>query len=227
MYCSNCGAFIENGFDFCSACGTKISASVNENVSAQLSSTEIYEETGKLDEADIPNWHSQPTEYQSRIVPAPGQTNQTNSKAQIPPLNQGQIPNLNENLLFQKMTEKDFYKKFASKNTNSWAVAIIVACFITAATSIPSLFLGNYLSLIDLVFYLVFGILLVLKKKWYLVLPVTICSGIGTIIAIASAGAATGIFALVAGIISTIKLKKINAAYKQYQKNDVLPQNLI
>lgn len=106
-------------------------------------------------------------------------------------------------------------------------IAIVVVCFFTATTSIPSLVFGNLLNILDIVFYLIFGILLLLRKKWYFSLPVTIYSGIGTIITLAMAGAAAGVLALIAGIISTIKLKKINAAYKQYKERGVLPQNVI
>ena len=125
------------------------------------------------------------------------------------------------------LDEKAFYKKFASKNTNGWVIALVVVCFLTAAASIPSLVFGNVLSILDIAFYLVFGIFLLLQKKWYFSLPVTIYSGIGTIITLAMAGAATGVLALIAGIISTITLKQINAAYTQYKERGVLPQYVI
>lgn len=214
MYCPTCGATVDNGAKFCTTCGAAIVSPQSEN--AEFPETEVlsdnYEETGKLEDNSFISTHENifggvPISDQQPFA----QNHQQSYTSPSP----------------QVLDEKAFYKQFASKNTNGWVIAIIVVCFLTAATSIPSLVLGNLLSILDIAFYVVFGILLLLQKKWYLSLPVTIYSGIGTIITIATAGAATGIFALIAGIVSTMKLKKLNAAYKQYKERGVLPQNVI
>lgn len=214
MYCSTCGASVDNSADFCTTCGAPMVSSKVPD--AEIPETEFlsdnYEETGRLLENGFTPIHENavggvPISEQQPFVQNPQQSYASPS--------------------FPVLDEKVFYKQFASKNTNGWVIAIVVVCFFTAAISIPSLVFGNLLSILDIVFYLIFGILLLLRKKWYFSLPVTIYSGIGTIITLAMAGAATGVLALIAGIISTIKLKKINAAYKQYKERGVLPQNVI
>lgn len=215
MYCPNCGASVDQNTLYCMSCGSPIVSGSQEPSSAAPKTgvfSDAYEETGKLDE----NGFTPIYENGDGDVPF----SDRQAFAQMP-MNSYPGPN------FSVMDEKTFYKQFASKKTNGWVVAIIVACFLTAAVSIPSLAFGNLLSILDVVFYLVFGILLLVKKKWYFSLPVTIYSGIGTMLMLVMSGTATGIFALIAGIISTIKLQKINAAFKQYKACGVLPQNEI
>lgn len=160
---------------------------------------------------------AQPVQSVHPIVPPAFQTQQTNISAEAQQYAYA-------NAQYQNLSEKDFYKAFASKSTNSWVITVIVICFLTAAISISQLVLANWFALIDMVLYLIFGILLIVNKKWYFALPVTIYSCIGTIITIAIAGTPTGFFALAAGIIATVKLKKINDAYKQYKDFGVIPQ---
>lgn len=216
MYCSTCGAYVSDDSTFCSVCGAQLASVQSQNIITPETETlsNDYEETGRLDESSF-------TPLRENII------------GQVPITDQQHMPFVQQtyqnygNVSPQVLDEKEFYKQFASKNTNGWVIAIIVACFLTMATSIPSLVMGNLFSLIDIMVYLIFGVLIVLKKRWYFTLPVTVYSAIGTVLTIAIAGAATGIFALVAGIISTIKLKKINAAYEQYKKCGALPQNVI
>lgn len=215
MYCPNCGASVDQNTLYCMSCGFPI-VSGSQDTSSEFAETEsfseAYEETGKLDENGF-------TPIDANVVGGVPFSDKQ-AFAQMP-------QNSYTGPYFSALDEKSFYKQFASKKTNGWVVAIIAACFLTAAVSIPSLAFGNLLSILDVVFYLVFGILLLVKKKWYFSLPVTIYSGIGTMLMLVMSGTATGIFALIAGIISTIKLRKINAAYKQYKGCGVLPQNEI
>ncbi len=214
MYCSICGATIDNSAKFCTVCGTPIADSKTPNT--EFTETEVlsenYEETGRLDGNGFTPIHKNVVGDVSGVEKQSFAHNFQTS---------------NTEPTFPVLDEKAFYKQFASKNTNGWVIAIVVLCFFTAAISIPTLLFGNVFSILDIAFYLLFGILLLVQKKWYFSLPITIYSGIGTIITLAMAGAATGILALIAGIISTVKLKKINAAYKQYKEHGTLPQNVI
>lgn len=216
MYCPTCGASVDNGAKYCATCGAP-TASNSQELNTEVLETEVlsnaYEKTGRLDESSFTPIH----ENVAGGVPIHEQ--------QQPFVQQPHQSCIDPNI--STLDEKGFYKQFASKNTNGWVIAVIIACFLTAAASIPSLALGNLLSVLDVVFYLVFGMLLLLKKKWYFALPITIYSGVGTLLTIVATGAATGIFALIAGIASTIKLKKFQAAYKQYKECGVLPQKMI
>lgn len=127
----------------------------------------------------------------------------------------------------QPINYKDFYNAYASKKTKNWVIAFTVVCFITAATSVLSLISGNVFSLIDIIFYIICGILLLSLKKWGVALAATIYSSIGTILIVLEAGAATGIAALVCGIFCIVQLRKVNTAFKEYKSTGELPQNLI
>lgn len=165
----------------------------------------------------------------ARLMPVQVKSDVPSNERQQTPYVQQTYQNCgNANMPFQKMTEKDFYKNFASKNTNGWVIFVIFSCFLTMAATAGSMIMNeNFLSVIDILFYFVFGILLIVKKKWYFTLPVTIYSSIATIITLVLSGSVTGIFAIAAGAVSTVKLKKINDAYKQYTERGIFPQNQI
>jgi hypothetical protein len=125
----------------------------------------------------------------------------------------------------EKMTLEQFFEKFASKKTKNWYKTIAIICIITAVLSLGLLGIGNYFSVIDVIFYLVFGILLFKKKNWILPLVVTCYGGLFTIIGIATTGTPSGIFACVLGIMATIGAKKVNDAYKTYTSTGQIPSN--
>ncbi len=117
-----------------------------------------------------------------------------------------------------------FYEKFASKKTRSWTTTMVVICFLSSATSIVPLALGQIISIVDVLFYGLMGFALLKTKKWVFTLIPTLYSGFFTVVALASSGAATGVVALVSGIMSTLALRKINAAFKNYEVTRVCPE---
>ena len=82
---------------------------------------------------------------------------------------------------------------------------------------------GNIFALVDVVFYLVMGILLLKKKKWGIALATTIYGGVGVLLTLFTSGGVTGIVALICGIMATKELKKFAALYAAYQQTGVLP----
>lgn len=222
MYCPNCGAFVDDNSVYCTVCGAQIISEQAQKIdtakASETAGTEIlsndYEETGRLDENTVTQ------NYENFTGSAPiTYGNQ--------PVNTQQTYRNYGNYSSQNFDEKHFYKQFASKNTKSWVNLFIIACFVTAVFTSANIFKGNTLYALDCIFYLVFGILLVFKKKWYFFLVVSIYSGIGTILAITSGNIGSGLLALVAGIISTVKIKKLNALFKQYKEYGIFPQNEI
>lgn len=232
MNCQKCGAEVIDGTKFCAVCGASV-----ENL--QTTDSDFYQ-TEVLSYNDdkrnyapneINNYASGHLNYDSTAAqnaqPQPSYPNYNSAAAQnAQPFAQNfqqnyTVPN------FSVLDEKSFYKQFASKSTKGWTTTLIVGCFLTVVSSILPLMSGNIFSILDIAFYLAFGILLIVQKKWYFALPVTIYSGIWTIVTVLMAGAATGILALIAGIASTIKLKKLNEAYKQYKTSGLFPSNMI
>lgn len=128
---------------------------------------------------------------------------------------------------FEVLTRKEFYNRFASKKTKSWVTAMVVVCFLSAGVSLVPLAFGNFLSLLDIVFYAAMGALLLSTKNWAFALVPTVYSGVFSLISAASSGSVSGVFAIVAGIMSTIALNKINKAFQAYQNNRILPDGEI
>lgn len=128
---------------------------------------------------------------------------------------------------FEDLTRKEFYNRFASKKTKSWVTAMVVICFLSAGVSLVPLALGNFLSLLDIAFYAAMGALLLSTKNWAFALVPTLYSGVFSLISAANTGSVSGVFAIVAGIMSTIALNKINKAFQAYQKDRILPDGEI
>lgn len=121
------------------------------------------------------------------------------------------------------LSEKEFYARFMSKNSKSWVTALMVIAFLTAGLSLILMLVGNIFALVDVVFYLVMGILLLKKKKWGIALATTIYGGVGVLLTLFTGGGVTGIVALICGIMATKELKKFAALYAAYQQTGVLP----
>ena len=127
----------------------------------------------------------------------------------------------------EKLTEKQFYDMYAPKKTKNWVTAIAVMAFITAGASAVLLLFANYLSLIDIAFYVPMGILTLTKKKWGFPLAITIYSGTFSLLGVLMGGTPSGILAIVIGIFATIHLRKVNIAYQNYETTGQLPQEPI
>ena len=92
----------------------------------------------------------------------------------------------------------------------------MIICFLSAALGLVFLCLGSYLSLLDIAIYATMGILLRVTRHWVCALIPTIYSGIASAINLVAGGSVTGIFAIIAGIICTSSLVKVNRAYQDY-----------
>lgn len=117
---------------------------------------------------------------------------------------------------FPLETRQEFYKYYASRKTTGWTTTFMIICFLSAAVSLIYLCLGSYLSLLDIAIYATMGILLRVTRHWVCALIPTIYSGIASVINLVAGGSFTGIFAIVAGIICTSALVKVNRAYQDY-----------
>lgn len=127
----------------------------------------------------------------------------------------------------ENISLKEFYNRYASKNTKSWTTAMVVISFITAGLSLILMFLDGFSYVLDAAFYGTMGGLLLAKRNWLFALIPTVYSGVFSLLYLATEGTMSGVFALIAGVMSTIALKKLHNAYKAYQKNNIPPHNLI
>lgn len=198
MYCQNCGIMNTDNSQFCSSCGTALNKA--QNIQAQ-------NQPGNIPEMDTQNNYVQGN-YAQNAYPQ-------NNYAQNP------------NMYNQIMTKEEFSARFLSKNSNSWIKALWIICFISAVLSLASLGLGNFLAIIDIIFYFVFGILIKKNPNWKLALVVTCYSGFGSIVALVLSGTPSGIVALITGINSVKVLKKLDDAYKNYTTTGILPTEML
>lgn len=125
------------------------------------------------------------------------------------------------------MSYVDFYERFASKKTKNNTKAIGIICIITAVLSLGLFGMGNFISIIDVLFYSVFAGLILKLKKWTFTLPVAMYGGIFTILGLALSGTPSGIVAFIVSIIATVQLKKLNDAYNLYLSTNQFPQTEI
>ena len=214
--CQKCNAVLDDTAKFCYRCGTPIPISTDEKTGLLINDDE---ETGLLNNDD---------QETSLLTEETGELNPDDMSRYTPPYTPPQ-PSFTPNIPYapQRLNEKDFYERFVSKKAKGWTTAIGVISLISGAISIPILFLGNLLSIIDIAFYILMGILILTTKKWGLPLAVTIYSGVFSVITLATSGTPSGIVALIVGIYATINLKKVNDAYKLYCRSGVLPQKPI
>lgn len=127
----------------------------------------------------------------------------------------------------EEMSGKEFFDRYAAKNTKGWATAMVVICFLTAAVSIAQMLLLSIWSAIDAAFYVAMGVLLLSRKKWIYALLPTLYSILGSVLALALGGKATGIVALIIGIMSTISLRRGDKEYQAYKTSHCLPEKEI
>ena len=205
--CNNCGAMVPDGAMFCSNCGQSLN---NEEYTTVLNEDAFDEGTTVLNSDD---------NFSGNKYYPPLQTSSFQTSAQ-------QNPNVLNQPVAQ-MTLEQFFDKFASKKTKNWHRTIAFICIFTALLSLVLLVMGNYLSVIDVIFYIVFGILLLKKKSWVFPLIVTCYGGLFTIIGLLNNSTPSGIFACVVAILATIGAKKVNDAYKVYITTGQIPNTEI
>lgn len=187
--CTECGNLLNDTAKFCVACGAAQNQPMTNQADGAIPNEPAEEETGRLDPRDA---------YYGRPQEIPAQPTFF-----IPPVG-------------QRLSYKQFYDLYAPKNVKNLGIALGIIALISGAVSIANLVFSNFIALIDIVFYVTMGILLLTTKKWGLALAVTIYSGFFSLIAMAISGVASGIVALMVGIFATINLQKISRAYKQY-----------
>ena len=129
--------------------------------------------------------------------------------------------------LYEITTRQEFYKYYASRKTTGWTTTFIVLCFLSAGLCLLLVCFGNYFALLDVAFYLIMGILLRATRHWVCALILSVYGSIGSLLSMASAGSMSGIFFIVASIICTVALIKINRAFHDYQNYGKIPQGEI
>lgn len=127
----------------------------------------------------------------------------------------------------EPMTKKEFYNLVASKKTKGWVTTMAVICYVTAGLSLFLILGGNFISLLDVALYVTMGVLLQKTRSWVFALVPTIYSTFFSLVALIGGGMPGGILALIAGIISTKALKKIDTAYTVYRTQGVFPPEQI
>lgn len=236
-YCQNCGKALPDGAMFCEDCGTQCDSTFN-NYSNQNNYS--YNEKTVL----VSNYHSNNnTNDNSSSNNGQAQYHQANNYGQEfqQPNNYNQAyqqPSYNyysQNQPYQNnydqqnhiLTYKEFYDQFASKNAKGNMIAIGIICILTALISIRPLVFGNYFSIIDIIFYAVFAILIFTTKHWVLPLIVTCYGGIFSVLGVILAGSPNGVVAVIVGIMATISVKKVHEAYNKYLTTGELPTQAI
>lgn len=209
--CGECNTVLDDTAKFCFHCGALVSASADGQT---MPLNNDGEEIDRLTDNDKAT--SVLTEETGKLRPE--------DMSGYVPLQPSFVPNVSAPDVYN---EKEFYEGFVSKKAKGWTTAIGVIALISGAVNIPILFLGNLFAIIDIVFYVLMGILILTTKKWGLPLAVTMYSGVASVLSLATGGTPGGIMALVFGIFATSNLKKVSNAYRLYRQSGVLPQKPI
>ena len=122
------------------------------------------------------------------------------------------------------MTREEFFKQYMSKKSYSSINTFSIICFISAAlAAVSAVAFMNIFAILDIVLFLVCGILLRSKKQLvYAVIPAAY-GAFGTILSLTMGGAPTGIVALILGVQCVMNLSKAEKAYKNFCENHVVP----
>lgn len=203
MYCTVCGAENQQDARFCVSCGNPLFVESGNNINNGTVVLNQGNETPVQSQAYITN-NVQPSTYQAEY----------NAYVQ------------SQNMYSESLTKEEFFNRFLSSNTKSWIKAVWIICFITAGLNVVLLCMGNIISLVDIVFYIVMGILFKKKNDWRLSLIITCYSGLWSLVGLATTGTPSGIVALVGGVMSTKGLKKADKAYEEYKTTGILPTEL-
>lgn len=213
VFCPNCGALVETGNFEAAGLLTK---DYNEAEGTSILDETVYESSASETVEEPAFVNNTPPVYENS-----GYVNNNSNS----PYNQPVNPS--NQFVNNKMGYKEFYEKCASKKTKNNNNALGIICIITVVASLGLLTVGNIFSIIDIVFYLIFGILILKKKSWEYTLAVTVYGGAFTLIGMIASGAPAGIVAFIVGILATKSLKKLNEAYKTYLSTDQLPTTQI
>lgn len=209
MYCQNCGAENKDNSIFCMVCGTTFNLDNKVEDDMDETTALLQEETTLLQADSVADNNQQIQHVNPVIQSAYNQATQsTNNYNQI-------------------ISKEEFFTKLLSKNSKSWIKALWIICFITVVLCAVTIITGNIFAVADVVFYLVFGILLKKKQDWKIALAITCYSALGTLITMITAGMASGLFPLICGVMATKTLKKADKTYEQYKTTGVYPTEQI
>lgn len=201
-YCKNCNTQLPDDAVFCTSCGTALTDEEGTTVLFG-DKTDFEEGTTILNENDS---MQNTTKVGKELEDKPQDNSPNDDKA---------------------MTIDAFYSRFASKKTKNWNKTVLIISFITGVASIGLAGMGNTLSIMDAVFYLTMGILMLKKKSWILPLVTTVYGGIFSVVSIIMSDDPVGAFAFVVGIFATISMRKINLAYNEYCTSEKIPEQEI
>ena len=229
MKCTYCGYENEVTSDFCSNCGKKLQETVDNN-QANFNQT-----AGQINSnAQMGGYEQQQGQQMNSYGnPVNGYGQQMNGYGN--PAN-GYGQQTAQNQPWGKMLEKDFYQRFAAKSTKSWVIVMVVCCFLSAVVGIAQIVVNARelrlammfsnaatllitISVIEIVYYVAMGILLLAKKKWFFTLIIAVVEVITRVLILMITEIFTyqGVFFLIIAIICTTSLKKVNDAYKIYK----------
>lgn len=124
-------------------------------------------------------------------------------------------------------TSRSFYSQYASPKTKAFVTAAIVSSFVAAATNLIDFLFGDILAIVSVIFYLGAAFTLLLYKNWMLPLAITIYSLFFTFMLFDGISLAAGGVNIILGMIGTIKIRKVNAAYELLRKDGTKPKALI
>ena len=130
----------------------------------------------------------------------------------------------------EPLNYKQFYEKFAAKGLKSDVKALFIVCYVLAGFCVLiSVLQGNIFGILDVIIYLVCGILIQATKKWGATLALLIIVSINAIFSFAAGGGmgALVFFVLLAGLMCTVGLKKLGNAFKSYVNDGSLPMEQI
>ena len=201
MFCPYCGAQMDGYASFCSKCGKAVSQQPAQQQPSYQQPA--YQQKPSYQQPAYQQPAYQQPAYQQPVYQQPAY----------------QHPAYGQNLSW-----KEFYDRFASKNTKSGVTWMVVICFFTAAVSVLLLFLlGQMLSILDIVVYTFLGILLVTQKRMVYALIPTIYGAIWSVVTLVSSGTLSGAVAIAAGILCMKNLSKLEKAYTEYQATGICP----
>ena len=210
MYCQNCGAKNQANSKLCITCGIALNLGNAVENDRDETTALLQEETTLLQEDNAMD-NNQQTCYSADAPVQPTYNQFVQS----------------ENNYNQIISKEEFFTKLLSKNSKSWIKALWIICFITVVLCAVTIITGNIFTVVDVVFYLVFGILLKKKQDWKIALVITCYSALGTLITMITAGMASGLFPLICGVMATKTLKKADKTYEQYKTTGVYPTEQI
>lgn len=219
MKCTYCG--YENGMmgGFCRNCGKKLPETAQNG---QTSSNQTGNTTNP--NMQMGSGYGQPNFNQMKNTANPSAQNQ----------------------IWGTIREREFYQRFASKSTKILVILMAVLSFLNAAVSgfemisnarevrLAMMFSDELrffivIVIIETIYFIVMGILLLVLQKWFLpliaIIEAILSMAFVTIITENFSG--RGILFIVIAFLCMLQLKKVSDAYRRYKNTGNTPENLV